>query len=99
MKKFPYLLRPAIDQAFMAAAGPHERGVVEEHWQYLLELDRQGRLVVAGRCFDGPFAIVVFEGEDEAAAQAVVDGDPSVAEGVQTAELYPFKVGLLRGGQ
>ena len=99
MRQFAFVLRPAIDQAFMEAAGPRELAVVEEHWQYLLELDRQVHLVVAGCCFDGPFAIVVFEAEDEAAAQAVVDADPSVAEGIQTAELYPFKIGLLRGGQ
>ena len=99
MRQFAFLLRPAIDQAFMEVAGPRELAIVEEHWQYLLELDRQGRLVVAGRCFDGPFAIVVFEAEDETAAQAVVDADPSVAKGIQTAELYPFKIGLLRGAQ
>ena len=37
------------------------------------------------------------EAPDEAAAQAIVDGDPAIAEGVCTGELRPFRVSLLRG--
>jgi uncharacterized protein len=97
VKQYAYLIRPAFDQAFMASAGEREQAVVEAHWQFLLDLHRRGRLVFAGRCFNGPFGIIVFEagGDDEAAA--IADSDPSVLAGVQQAELHPFKVGLLRG--
>jgi uncharacterized protein YciI len=97
MREFACLLRPAIDQAFMATAGERERAAVDEHWEFLLDLHRRGRLVYAGRCFDGPFAIVVFEAEDEAEAEAIIASDPTVRDGVQSAELYPFKTGLLQG--
>ncbi|HSI97481.1 MAG TPA: YciI family protein [Gaiellaceae bacterium] len=97
MRQFAYLLRPAFDRAFMAAAGERERAVVDEHWEFLHELHRRGRLVLAGRCYDGPFGIVVLEAEDEAEAESVMRNDPSVAAGVQRAKIYPFKVGLLKG--
>jgi len=97
VREFAFVLRPAIDEAFMAAAGERERAAVDEHWQFLLDLHRQGRLVYAGRCFDGPFAIVVFEAEDQAEAEAIVARDPTVRDDVQSADLYPFKTGLLQG--
>jgi uncharacterized protein YciI len=96
MREFAYLVRPAFDQAFKVQADERERGIVDEHWGFLLDLQRSGRLVLAGRCYDGPFGIVVFEAESEADARAVMERDPSVREGVQAAELYPFKVGLAR---
>jgi uncharacterized protein YciI len=97
VNEFAYLIRPAFDKAFAATAGDRERTVVEAHWEYLLELDRAGRLVYAGRCYDGPFGIVVIRAKDEAEARATMKADPSVVAGVQTAELHPFKTGLVGG--
>jgi uncharacterized protein len=97
VKQYACLLRPAFDEAFMASAGERERAVVAAHWEFLLDLHRRGRLVFAGRCFDGPFGIVVFEAGDDEEAAAVARSDPSVVAGIQHAELHPFKVGLLRG--
>jgi len=96
--QFAYLVRPAIDGAFMASAGERGRSVVDEHWEFLVHLHRHGRLVFAGRCYDGPFGIVVFEAEGVEEAESVVASDPSVRDGVQSAERYPFKIGLVRGG-
>jgi len=95
MNEFAYLVRPAFDRAFAATAGPHEREVVDAHSEFLLELQRSGRLVYAGRCFDGPFGIIIFTAKDEAEARATMAADPSVVEGVQEAELHPFKTGLV----
>jgi uncharacterized protein len=97
VREFAYLLRPAFDQVFMDQASDRERAVVDDHWNFLLGLQERGRLVLAGRCFDGPFGIVVFEAEDDREAREIVASDPSVRAGVQTAELHPFRVGLLRG--
>ncbi len=80
----------------MANADESARAVVDRHWDFLLDLRERGRLVFAGRCYDGPFGIVVFEAEDLEAAQALMESDPSVRAGLQTAELHPFKVGLTR---
>jgi uncharacterized protein YciI len=97
VKQYAYLVRPAFDQVFMASAGERETAVVAEHWEFLLDLNRRGSLVFAGRCFDGPFGIIVFEAADDEEAAAITGSDPSVVAGVQQAELHPFKVGLLRG--
>ncbi len=95
MSQFAYLLRPAFDQAFMASAGEREKAVVEAHWEYLVGLHKAGKLYFAGRCHDGPFGIVVIEAKNETEARAMVHSDPSIVAGVQTAELRPFKVGLI----
>ena len=97
MRQFAYVVRPAFDSAFMATAGERERATVDQHWEFLQELRRSERLVFAGRCFDGPFGIVVIEAESESEAESMMRSDPSVRSGVQTAELYPFKVGLMKG--
>ena len=40
--------------------------------------------------------VTVFEAEDEAAAWAFVNADPTVAEGHVTAELHPFRASFVR---
>ena len=95
MRQFAYLVRPAFDQAFMAAAGERERAIVDAHWGYLVRLHREGTLVFAGRCFDGPFGIIVLSAPDEAEARRIMVSDPSVVAGLQSAELHPFEVGLI----
>jgi uncharacterized protein YciI len=92
--QFAYLLRPAFDQAFLAAATPDQREVFERHGTYLERLHEEGRVLFAGRCWDGPFGIVVLEVADEDEARAVVEDDPAVRLGVQSAELYSFNAFL-----
>ncbi len=41
--------------------------------------------------------ILVFDADDEAAAQRLLDEDPTVAGGFVRGELRPFRVSLLRG--
>jgi uncharacterized protein YciI len=92
--QFAYLLRPAYDRRLLASATPDQREVLERHGAYLERLHAEGRVLFAGRCWDGPFGIVVLEAADEGEARAIVDDDPSVRLGMQTAELYPFDVVL-----
>jgi uncharacterized protein YciI len=95
MREFAYLVRPAFDAAFDAAASDRDRETVDAHWEFLLELHRSGRLVYAGRCYDGPFGIIIFKAEHEDEARATMGSDPSVVAGVQRGELHPFKSGLI----
>jgi uncharacterized protein YciI len=90
--EFVCLLRPAFDSRFLAGASPEQRAVIDRHGEYLLELAAQGKLVLAGRCWDGPLGIVILRAQDEREARALLAGDPSLAAGLQTAELYPFAV-------
>jgi uncharacterized protein len=93
---FAYIVRPAFDRRFLARATDEEREVLERHGVYLEELHGKGMVRFAGRCFDGPLGLVVVEAEDEAAARHIMEEDPSVAAGVQEAELYPFAIFLER---
>ena len=68
-----------------------------EHYRYLLGLLEQGRLVLAGPSLDPAFGIIVLEAATEEEAWWLVRADPSVRAGVQTPELHPFRVSLLRG--
>ncbi|HLM64941.1 MAG TPA: YciI family protein [Acidimicrobiales bacterium] len=93
---FAYVLRPSFDRAFLAAATPEQHATFQRHGAYLEELHARGVVRFAGRCVDGPFGLVVIEAEDEAAARRVAADDPSVAAGVQQAEVFPFAVFLER---
>lgn len=42
------------------------------------------------------FGIVILEVESEDEAQSIMKNDPTVAEGIMTAELLPYKVALIR---
>ena len=86
------LLSPAFDRAFIAAADKPTRAVVDAHGEYLSRLRERNQLVLAGRCWDGPYGIIIFEAPDLEAAEAVVAADPSVAGGLQRAELYEFNM-------
>ena len=54
----------------------------DDHVAYLKELENTGKLVVAGPFADRTAGIIVLRAEDEAAAQALVDGDPYTQLGV-----------------
>jgi uncharacterized protein len=94
LMQFAYLVRPAFDRQVLASATPDQREVFDRHGAYLERLRAEGRVLFAGSCFDGPFGIVVLDVGDEEEARAIVADDPSVRLGLQTAELYPFKVFL-----
>jgi len=56
-----------------------------------------GWLTLAGPSLDTPFGIIAFDAGSEEEARRLVEGDPSVAAGVQTPDLHPFRASLLRG--
>jgi uncharacterized protein YciI len=94
--EFAYVVRPAFDQAFLARATQEERQVLQEHGEWLETLYTDGRVVFAGRCYDGPFGLVVLDAGDEEEARRLMLQDPSVQAGVQRADLYPFRTFLAR---
>jgi uncharacterized protein YciI len=101
MQQFLYrlsLIRPAL-----LTEGPSvaEQATLGRHLAYLEELKARGSLVLAGRTLTtGPetFGIAVFEASDAAEALAIMNADPAVAEGVMTAELFPYRVAVARDG-
>jgi uncharacterized protein YciI len=94
--EFAYQLRPAFDEAFQARATPEERAVFEAHGEWLEARYAEGQVLFAGRCYDGPFGLVVLDAADENEARRLMESDPSVRAGVQAAELYPFRTFIAR---
>ena len=94
--EFAYLIRPAFDRQLIENASDQQRAVVAEHSDWLEARYAEGRVRFAGRCYDGPFGLVVLDADSEEEARRLMEADPSVRGGVQTAELYPFNVFLAR---
>jgi uncharacterized protein len=95
--EFAYLVRPAFDERFLERATAREWAVFEEHGAWLEARFAAGEVSFAGRCFDGPFGLIVLDAADERQARRLMEDDPSVRDGVQTAELHPFSTFLARG--
>jgi uncharacterized protein YciI len=83
--------------SFMEDATPEEGEIMREHFAYLKGLLDAGKLILAGPSLEPPFGIIVFEAESEDEAHRLIAADPSVAAGLQTPELHPFRASLVRG--
>ena len=77
-----------------------EEEFVSRHFSNLQELLAEGKLILAGKTGgidnEKTFGIVILEVETEDEALAIMNNDPAVAAGVMTAELFPYRVALIR---
>ena len=74
-----------------------EEKIVDRHFTKLQELLAEEKLVLAGKTMDEKtFGIVILEVESEEEALLIMKNDPAVAEGIMTAELFPYKVALIK---
>ncbi|KPL57793.1 YciI family protein [Rossellomorea vietnamensis] len=97
--EFIYVLKliPRLYQEANWTAGDEE--IVQRHFERLKELTDGGTVILAGRTLneeENAFGIVVFEADDEEQARAMMEGDPVVKERIMTADLFPYRVALLR---
>lgn len=96
--QFLYRVQPTRTAMLEDGGTPQEQDAVSRHFAYLQALMAQGVLILAGRTLntgDTSFGIIIFNAESQAAAQAVMEGDPAVREGVMRADLFPYRVALL----
>ena len=96
MAAWLYILRPPR-QTFADDMTEEERELMQAHFAYLRELLTEGKLVLAGPSLGPLFGVVVFEADDEDEARRIAAADPAVNSGLQTVELSPFRLSLLRG--
>ena len=97
MPQYLYRIRPT--RPAMLVEGPTEReaAIVGAHFIYLSRLVDEGVVLMAGRTLntdESSFGIAVFVAADDPAARALMHADPAVAQGVMTAELFPYHVAL-----
>lgn len=75
-----------------------EDQIVERHFNSLQSLQKDGRLILAGRTLNDDsdsFGIVILKVESEDEARILMENDPAVKEGIMTAKLYPYSVALI----
>ncbi|MDX2110801.1 MAG: YciI family protein [Verrucomicrobiota bacterium] len=98
-KQYIYVLRPVARLHDPKAWTERDNASVSAHFKRLQEATASGKVILAGKT-DEPlnkaFGIVIFEASTEAEAKAFMEADPSVKDGVMTAELHPYAVALMR---
>jgi uncharacterized protein YciI len=78
-----------------------ESQTVAVHLNYLKNMLKAGRLVLAGRTVNVPMTdrdmgVAIFEAGSEAEAREIMENDPAVKGGIMTAELFEFSLALYR---
>ena len=73
--------------------------IVGRHFRRLQRLHKEGRVLMAGRTLNSDpsqFGVVVFEAASEEEAREFMEADDAVKEKVMTAQLFPFRVALIK---
>ncbi len=94
-QQFVYIIKPPRDN-FAATMTEDEAEIMSVHFAYLKKLLEDGVLILAGPVITGAMGICIFEAGSEEEARAIMNNDPSVVQGLMTAQLYPYRVSLLR---
>jgi uncharacterized protein YciI len=99
MNQYLYFLKPARLGMVTEGPTPEEAETVSRHFAYLEDLTEKGVMILMGRTQnrdETTFGIAIFEAEDESAARMIMEADPAVRAGVMRAELYPYRIALMR---
>jgi D-alanyl-D-alanine carboxypeptidase len=71
---------------------------VQRHFEKLKQLQKDGKLILAGRTLvKESMGIVILEVESEAEARKVMEDDDAVKAGIMAAEVLPFQTALIKG--
>lgn len=75
-----------------------ERAVMSEHFTHLSKLLDEGKVLLAGPCFeDPPFGLVILATRDADEARALMVADPSVQAGLHTVVVTELRLSLWAG--
>ena len=72
-----------------------EEKIMAAHFEYLKNLVKQGRVLMAGPVFDPVFGLVILQVEGEELARELMDNEPSVTGGIHTYTLSEMRVSLM----
>lgn len=93
--QFVYIIRP-LKENFAETATESENEIMGLHFNYLKEMLASGKLIMAGPETTGKFGLCVIETESEQEARHIMENDPAVRSQIVSAELYPYRVSLIR---
>jgi uncharacterized protein YciI len=79
---------------FAEDATPAEQAVMEQHFAYWKDLNKKGICTFGGPVLDpkGAYGMIVVRAEDQNAAVALGEGDPSVKSGLNKIEIAEIRV-------
>jgi len=88
-QSFVIMLRPAPNYGT-----PETEQRVSEHFAYLQKLQKEGKLIMAGRFSDVLIGLAMLEVSSKEEALELMQNDPAVKSGIFHAELYPWRIAL-----
>ncbi|MBZ0204370.1 MAG: hypothetical protein IT281_07470 [Ignavibacteria bacterium] len=94
-QQFVYIIRPPRNN-FAETITEVEAEIMSNHFVYLRQLLEDGNLILAGPVTTGEMGICIFEANSKDEAETIMNNDPSVVQGLMTAQLYPYRVSLIR---
>lgn len=94
-KHFIYIIKP-YKENFAYNMTEEEAGIMAKHFAYLKNLYDMGKLILAGPETSGKFGIAIFEADNLEHAKELTANDPAVKSGIVTAEIYPYRVSLIK---
>lgn len=100
MSQWLYRIQPTRPAMLTEGPTPEEADTVSRHFERLKDLTEKGVMILAGRTLNtdvSSFGICIFEAEDESAARKIMETDPAVVAGVMRAELFPYRIALMKG--
>jgi uncharacterized protein YciI len=97
LKHYLYRLRLVDPGKLSNGFSEADLQTMTRHRDYLSRLIEDGTAILAGRTDAGEatFGVAIYKAADEHAARAIMEADPAVAEGLMTAELFPFFLAFL----
>ncbi len=98
MQQYIYILRPARTAMLEEGPTPEEAETITRHAAYVKGLVDRGTGLLAGRTLQADqttFGIFIIRAKTDRDAAAIMNADPAVAEGVMTAEIFPYRVAFL----
>ncbi len=99
MATYLYKIQPVRPEMLTEGSNETEKRIVSEHFLYLEDLMGKGVLVLAGRTLNkdySSFGITIINAESDEEARKIMHEDPAVKNHVMRAELYPYRIALLK---
>ncbi len=99
MQQYLYKIQPVRPEMLSEGPTEEESKITEEHFDYLKQLMEKGIFILAGRTLNtdqSSFGIGIFKAMSVEAARQIVQNDPAVKNKVMRAELYPYRIALLK---
>ncbi len=76
-----------------------ENKIASVHFEHIKRLTNEGTVILSGRTLntdESQFGIVILEANTKKEALEVMKSDPAVAQGLMTAELFPYRIATKR---